>query len=313
MSQPIIDQQTGNSEMKDFKNFLTYERFLSNITVQKYVSDISRFGEFLQNDLFFNKLLSNATKEDIGKFLIYIKAKYSNNNTITNYIVALRTFYTWAAYKQKKENLLDINFFLKNIIKTKKENSIPFVPHPEEISKLRITLKTYKELQSHDRTSYAYKKTLLAYTIFELMINTGIRSHELRSLCFKDIDLQNKTIAVRYGKGGQQRVSLFGKSALEILQEYFSMNNFSSEDKIFPIRQGNVLHYMVKRWAKKANINPKLHIHSFRHYFITESQRQGVPMEIVAEQVGHRNLNSTRHYSHFNIEFIKEKFKEINV
>jgi site-specific recombinase XerD len=306
-------QSIINNEMEEFKKFLIYARFLSPLTIQKYIADIARFIKFLQDDLFLNKLLSDTTKEDIGKFLIYLKQRYSNNNTITNYIVALRTFYAWIAYKYKKENLLDINFFLKTIVKTKQGNSIPFMPHPEEIEKLRKVLKTYKELQSGDKDSYSYKKTLLAYTIFELMITTGIRSHELRSLCYKDIDLENRIISVRCGKGGYQRESLFGNSAYEILKEYFAMNHFSSEDLIFPIRQGNILHYMIKRWAKRANINPKLHIHSFRHYFITESQRQGVPIEIVAAQVGHRNLNSTKHYSHFNIEFIRERFKTINI
>lgn len=229
------------------------------------------------------------------------------------YIVVLRVFYGWAAYKYKKDNLYDVNFFLKNIVKTKQQYTLPFVPSREDIEKLRVTLKTYKDILSYNTDSYTYKKIVLTYAIFELMITSGIRSQELRSLRKKDIDLENQTMWIRYGKGNTQRISLFGESACEILKEYFFINNFNDDDLIFPIKQGNILHYMIKRWARRAKIDKKIHIHSFRHYFITESERQGIPIEITANQVGHRDLNTTRHYTHLNLAFIKEKYKAIKI
>jgi integrase/recombinase XerD len=301
------------SEMTEFKKFLKYEKQLSDLTVQKYLVSITRLKDFFEGNLFLNKPLSDATREDISSFLAYLREHYLNKTTIAHYIVGLRTFYSWAMYTYKKDNLFAINFLLRNIIKIKQEKNIPFVPNKEDINKLRDTLRAYKELQSYNKNSFSYKKTILAYAIFELLITTGMRSKELRSLRKKDIDLEGRTILIKFGKGGYQRISLFGNSAYDALQEYFAANNFYSDDSIFPIRQGNVLHYMIKRWARRAQINPRIHIHAFRHYFITESQRLGVPIEIVADQVGHQNLNTTRHYTHFTASFLKEKYEGINI
>lgn len=305
-----MDFNILTGEIKEFYRFLKYERQLSNLTVLKYITSISKLKAFLNRDPLFNKTLFAATREDISNYLACLRDNGLHRNTITNYIVSLRSFYSWAMYVNKNDNLIAVNFLLKTIIKTKIERGIPFMPTREEVEKLRVTLKTYKELLSFNKNAYAYRKTLFAYTIIELLITTGMRSKELRSLRKKDLDLENRAILIKFGKGGYQRMSLFGDSALPLLKEYLEINNFSPDDFVFPVRQGNVLHYMIKRWAKRAQINSRMHIHAFRHYFITESQRQGVPVEIVADQVGHKNLNTTRHYTHFTLDFIREKYKE---
>lgn len=316
MEQQPVNQSASNEQViKDFENFLSYERFLTFLTIRAYMRNVRAFCKFLKSDLFSQIPLLDVKKEDISRFLIYLKQRETGKspNTVASYIASLRIFYAWAAYKFSQNNLLDDTFFLKNIIKAKQELKIPFIPKREDIEKLRHTLKTYKELQAHDKKSYAYKKTLMAYTIFELFLTTGMRSNELRMLCLKDIDLVNKTIHVRYGKGGNERISLFWGNAGELLAEYILLNNFQPEDRIFPVKSGNVLHYMVKRWAKKANVDPRLHIHAFRHYHITESQKQGVSIPSVAAQVGHTDWNSTKRYSHYDVDFMKQQYTEKNI
>lgn len=298
--------------LKDFENYVRYERQLATSTIQRYLFTLNEFQRFLQSDM-FNKKLNDITKENISEFVIHLTNKGMSKASIANYISTLRTFYKWAAYITKKENLLTVNFFLANIIKIKREFPIPYIPSREDIKSLRKTLYTYLELLSFDKTSPAYKKTVMACAIIELLITSGIRSGELRNLRYQDIDLENKTLFIKSGKGGYQRISLFGETAYKTLIEYFAINNFKPEDLLFPYKQPNVINYTIRRWAKRAQIKNRMHAHAFRHYFITESQKQGVRAEVVADQVGHKSINSTKYYTHFNIDFLREKYHDINI
>jgi len=298
---------TSIDEIKQFTDFLCYERQLTKGSITLYLSNIKDLKRFL------GKSLLSVAREDISSFLVYLKNKYTNKNTIAHFVNVLRSFYEWASYRYPKKNLIAVYSFLRTIVKVKMERKIPFIPKQEEIKKLRYTLEEFKSFLSFDKTSPTYRKTLFTYTIFELLITSGMRSNELRNLRKCDIDLDNKILFIRCGKGDYQRLCMFGGTAVKLLTELLASKNYSENDLIFPIKQGNVLSYMIKRWAKRANIDPKIHIHSFRHYFITESQRQGVPMQIVADQVGHRSLNTTRLYTHFTGSFIQRAYAAINI
>ena len=263
--------------------------------------------------MFVKKSLLKIETSDISGYLAYLQEKQIDKATLCVLASVLKTFYSWANYYHGSLSLKKIYLYLVNVIRIKKDHKIPFIPKREEIEQLRLTLRRYKELISFDRQSFDYKRTLMAYAIFELLVTTGMRSVELRNLRRKDIDVNNRTVFIRHGKGDFQRISIFGKSAVELLKEHLELNLFQPEDLIFPIKRNNVLNYMLRSWAKKANVSPEIHAHSFRHYFITESQRQGVSIQIVADQVGHRNLNTTKMYTHFTTDFIKERYEATNI
>lgn len=299
--------------IKEFDNYIRYERQLSQHTIERYQYTLKEFNTFLNSDIVYKKRTDEVERDDISRFIVYLTNKKLSRASIANYISTLRMYYKWLAYMTKKDNLIATNFFLTNIIKIKKESQTPYIPSVEEVKSLRRALATYIDLLSYDKSLVAYRKAIQAYTIIELLITSGMRSEELRNLRYKDMDLENKTAFICVGKGGHQRISLFGISAVEALKEYFALNNHLPDDLLFPFKQSNVLNYIIKRWCKRAKINDRIHCHSFRHYFITESQRQGIPAEIVATQVGHQSLQSTLHYTHFNIENLREKFNNVNI
>jgi integrase/recombinase XerD len=305
-----VDEQ--EDIIKRFENFLRYERNYMDLTVKEYLRSLKKFLRFLEEDSLSAKNLMNIENEDLSKFLTYLKNKPCTNTTIAHQVAALRIFYTWIAYRSNDDKFFKINFFLRTIIRMRKEHTIPFVPTPEEIEQLRNTLRLSKEVESWDRNSYTYKKTVAAYAIFELLATSGLRSKELRGLRKEDVDLERRTMIIKHGKGNFQRPAVFGESVCEILKEHIELNNLGAKDQLFKLACGNALHYLVKYWAKRAKINPQIHAHSFRHYFITQSLMDGVSLPVVGEQVGHRDPKSTKIYTHFNINFIKQKYDEVN-
>lgn len=295
------------NELEEFRNYLKNERGLAGGSVYNYLSNLKRFR------LFVKKSLLKTETSDISNYLAYLQGKEMDGATLCVIASVLKTFYSWANYYHGSLSLKKIYLYLINVVRIKKDHKIPFIPKRQEIEQMRLTLRRYKELISFDRQSYEYKHTLLAYTIFEVLVTTGMRSVEVRSLRRKDVDIDNRTVFIKHGKGDYQRLSVFGKSAVELLKEHLELNNFQPDDFIFPVKRCNVLNYMIRHWAKRANVSSEIHAHSFRHYFITESQRQGVSIQVVAEQVGHRNLNTTKMYTHFTTDFIKERYGSVEI
>lgn len=269
--------------------------------------------DIIGNEGLFADRIDTVTIEDIHRFLVYLKDKPMSGSSIVNYVYILRAYYNWAAYTKQNEKLSDVLLYLRNVVKIRKQPRFPYVPSPEDVIKLRNTLKSYTSVMSGDKNSQMYRKAITAYAIIELLITTGMRSKELRGLMVSDIDFEKRTIYIGNGKGDTQRYSLFGESAIAVLKEFILVHSLSMDSKLFAVKQANSLNYILKRWAKRAGVATKLHAHSFRHFFITEAQRRGIPAEIVARQVGHKNLNTTNHYTHFDTETLRDRLSALQI
>lgn len=293
--------------LSTYQEYLIYERQLAGTTTDNYMFFIKEFLGFIRKDC------EEVNREDIRAFLKHLRKRGIKQSSVTNYVISLRSFYNWMSYAVRTEELNQLSFFLNKIVKIKRERVVPEVPTITELDKLRNTLEAYKRASSFNKKMPLYKLTLRDCAIFEMLIATGLRSAELRNVRMCDVDLDNSTVFVEKGKGGAQRVSIFSEHTKAVLKEYIEYNSFESSERIFIVRNGNMLNYIIKRWAKRASINQKIHAHSFRHFHITEAQRQGVPMQVVADQVGHVSLNTTRNYTHLDLNHRRDQYKDCNI
>ncbi|MCX5701686.1 MAG: tyrosine-type recombinase/integrase [Candidatus Omnitrophica bacterium] len=287
---------------EDYEKFLRFDRQYAGCTIEKYLTDLTRFQKFVKKDL------DKITEEDIRNFLLFLKEQKIKDIYL---ISCLRNFYKWLSYKLNNENIRTISYYLNNIIRIKLKREILSDPiTSEDIDKLRSCLQFYKQSSCSSRF---HKIIIRDIALFELLITTGMRQGELRKLRYNDVDLEKKIIIIRTSKTGLPRKSIFGETALNALKEYFVMNNFAPDDSIFLMNQGNCVHYIVKRWKERARIDKNLHAHLFRHYFITETLRRGVSVQNVAKQVGHSNLNSTFYYANTDIETIRKDLERSKI
>jgi integrase/recombinase XerD len=298
---------TQGDLLRDFKQYLQYDRQLTAGTIHNYLTFSKKCQTFIDKDFY------HIERDDVRRFIRYLEERGHCKATIANHVIALRSFYVWMSDATRDPHVIEISFYLSKILKIRKEKSIPVVPSIAEIKKLRGTLYAYKKATSFSPSSDIHKQVLKEIAMIELLITTGLRSNELRHLCFGDVNLETGMLMIRVAKGSQQRVSLFNGSASAALKDFFESNHFERDDILFPIKQGNILNYIIKKWSKRASINQKIHAHSFRHFYITETQRQGVEISVVADQVGHRNLNTTRSYTHLDLEYRRERLKHCKI
>lgn len=176
--------------------------------------------------------------------------------------------------------------------------------------------------------------------ILTAYLGTGVRVSELANLNIEDIDFQTSSFIVKRKGGDQQEIFmpmqventllayLCGKEPEE-LEEAFSSGEVSSEDlKIFrtkgPVflnRSGKRLgiagiEKMLKNYCFTAGIThpDKTRPHALRRTFACRLLEDGIDIKMVAELMGHKNIEVThRYYAQYSAKARKEVMQNLTV
>ena len=140
--------------------------------------------------------------------------------------------------------------------------------------------------------------------LFTVMYRAGLRISEALDLRPKDVDLTAGTITVLHGKGDKRRVVGLDDGALAILarwmdrREHLGMNG---RQVVFCTLHGNGLddsyvRHALSRAAKRAGIEKRVHPHGLRHAHAAELMAEGIPANVIQQQLGHSSLQITSVY-----------------
>ena len=161
--------------------------------------------------------------------------------------------------------------------------------------------------------------------LFELMYSSGLRISEVEKLNLGDVDLSERVLAVRSGKGDKDRFVPFSDVACQFLKKYIKSERKHvikfvtlAEDKaLFLSYHGRLkvsaIRQQFKKILKLAGINRKgLTLHSIRHTTATHLLEAGADVRYVAELLGHDNIQTTVRYTHLMIEHLKKVYKSFH-
>ena len=142
--------------------------------------------------------------------------------------------------------------------------------------------------------------------ILTLMLNTGIRVSECAGLDMGDIDfIVNSLTIVR--KGGGQDVLYFGDQVHDALETYIQGERahlipLEGHDKALFLSlqckrmSVDAIEILVKKYAKLVVPNKKITPHKLRSTYGTALYRQTGDIRLVADVLGHENVNTTIDY-----------------
>ncbi|MCP4666595.1 MAG: tyrosine-type recombinase/integrase [Deltaproteobacteria bacterium] len=211
-----------------------------------------------------------------------------SGHTINAYARGLQSFWAWL----QREEFISHNPFLKMVIPKPPRKVIPIFSEKQLQDMLAAI-----DLSASDGCR--------DLAILEMLVDTGIRSQELRDLRLQDINLENRLMKVR-GKGSKERHVPFGAKVQKAIWKYVEMHRPEPAnpryDHVFLTRDGcsikkNRLRGIVRKYGQRAGIQGvRLSPHTFRHTMCVMFLRNGGDVFTLQRITGHSSLEILRGY-----------------
>ena len=291
------------SLLKDFKNFLKFERNLSENSTQSYIQDLQKLIKFL-SDNNINKKISEININVIREF-VYQQSKLIKPSSQSRLISSLKNFFDYLII----EKIIFINP-INSIQYPKIAAKIPETLSTQEIDKLIGYLKKSK------------KNSLRNCTILEVLYSCGLRVSELTNLNISDIFFDDFLIKI-LGKGRKERFVPMSKIVKDMIKDYLNSERFNTitkkgfEDILFLNNRGEkltrVMIYTILNIAKKGTgIKKKVSPHILRHSFATHLIENGADISSIQHMLGHTNVSTTERYLHVSKEHLVDTIKRFH-
>jgi integrase/recombinase XerD len=252
-------------------------RGFSDRTISSYVFFNQKFLDFTK------KNPQDVSGDDVKSYIgLLMSDKSYKPSSASLAISSLKFFY---------EKVLEKDIF-KKITAPKLEKKLPVVLSREEIkSMISLTKKKRHKL------------------LLELLYSSGIRVSEAVNMKIEDIDLKEKIVTVKSGKGKKDRLAILSNVISRHLESYLRKRKdanpylFNSRDKQLSIRQAQKI---VKKSAERAGITKRVFCHALRSSFATHLLESGTDIRVIQELLGHASISTTQRYTHVSKEQIRK-------
>lgn len=289
-------------QIKNFLNYLNFEKGLSENTINAYKNDISNYLRYLCSLNITD--FTDITHHIINNFIIYLYELGLNETSRIRYLSSVRSF-----HKYLVENGTLKDDVSEKVIFPKSHKKLPEVLSVNEIQKLIDSIDTNTAAGIRDRA------------IIEILYACGLRVSELCNLENQNIIWDYEVLRI-IGKGNKERIVPIGSSALFWLSEYINKvrplyikNPTKTTPALFLNQRGKKLTRMgvwkiLHNYAVKVGMGDKVHPHVFRHSFATHLLEGGADIRAVQEMLGHSDISTTQIYTNIDREYIKSIHKK---
>ncbi|MDO0821952.1 tyrosine-type recombinase/integrase [Desulfosporosinus nitroreducens] len=178
------------------------------------------------------------------------------------------------------------------------------VPMPSNVEEVRSAPQGLDRLGQRSLTRAVERESIPRdIALITLMLNTGLRISEVAALDIDDLIISDRSggLKVRLGKGGKFRSVPLNSDTRKALRDYL---NGRTKGPVFLSQRGrgtrrltsSGIRQVIDQYAYLAKL-PELHPHTLRHTFALNLLKTGEGLEMVAEILGHKSLNTTRIYT----------------
>jgi integrase/recombinase XerD len=286
--------------LEGFRDYLALESGHSANTVEAYLRDLRRLGEFAASK---GKRDPGAlTRPLLRDFVFLLKDLGLSPASIRRAISAVRTYYGFLIGEGKVS--ADPSDRLES---PRRGRVLPATLSVPEVEALLAAPQVEHPLAWRDRA------------LLELAYGAGLRVSELCGLALTDLLLTENLVRV-FGKGGKERVVPIGRSVIGAVSVYLhtmrpELDRGRSRGRVLLNARGEPLSRVgawgvVKRAAKRAGITKRVTPHTLRHSFATHLLEGGADLRAVQEMLGHADLSTTQIYTHVDREYLRSVHKQ---
>jgi integrase/recombinase XerD len=292
-----------NIFLKEYLAVLKLQKNLSDNTISSYKNDISSLFRFAE-DLNVSDP-SGMDSSLLSSFFKTLNEIGLSRTSAARYYSSIKGFFSYL----HKNNYITIS-------------PAERIPAPKLSKSIPVVLSFYEMEKILSRPDISGKLGLRDKALLELLYACGIRVSELTALRTSDLIFNNEIIRV-FGKGSKERLVPVGKSAVRWVNAYLKKSRpllqkrLKSEDIVFLNGRGTRLSRMgvwkiVDRYVKEAEIEKKIHPHTFRHSFATHLLEGGADLRAVQEMLGHSDISTTQIYTHIDRDYLKQVHKQFH-
>ncbi|NLK52083.1 MAG: site-specific tyrosine recombinase XerD [Syntrophomonadaceae bacterium] len=284
--------------VENFIYYLSIEKGLAPNTLTSYQLDLQQFYRYLQ------ELQVGSWKEVsqgvIQGYIYSLQKKGRATSTISRHLAALKSYYQFLFTEGEVSRNPTSTLELPRL-----NRKLPQVLSVEEVDLLLNQPRIHTAIGMRDKA------------MLELLYATGLRVSEMIDLNLGDLDLEAGYLRC-WGKGAKERIVPLGKVAVHFIEEYLAQARGKLVQGGFEVaffvnhhgkrmsRQG--FWKILKRYARKAQMDKPITPHTLRHSFATHLLENGADLRSVQEMLGHADIATTQIYTHLTRSHLKEVY-----
>lgn len=305
-------------DLRLFFNYLCSERFSFANSSSSSMS-INEIGTITARDIegFQEYLLQYAKAEDEGHSPAPTLVQ-NNELGIMRKLCSVRSLFEYLF----KNEMIPANVATLVSLPKKKEKPILYL-EPDEVQEMIDAVISGNGLTAKQK-AYLDTTRTRDLAILMLFLGTGIRVSEMVGLDINDIDLEKNAFVVTR-KGGNQTILYYSDQIKQLIENYLAERQTitpleGSENALFLSLQRRrittrAVENMVKKYALIASpLKKRLSPHKLRSTFGTNLYQETGDIYLVADALGHSDVNTTRrHYAAMTDQRKREASKRIKL
>jgi integrase/recombinase XerC len=279
--------------LADFFTQLTVEVRASIHTIKSYQRDLTHLSRYCLDKAI--EQWSDVQHTDIRSHIASRHRKGLSSKSLQRELSAIRSFYNYLLTKSHVS-----------------ANPAQSIRAPKQARKLPKTLDV-DQLSGLLEAGTSSILEVRDLAMFELFYSSGLRLSELSALDLADLDLPDRTLTVRVGKGGKSRVLPIGSKAIAAIQNWLPLRaiKLEAESALFTSTRGTRLgqrsiELRLELWCKKKGIAEHIHPHMLRHSFASHLLESSQDLRAVQELLGHSNISTTQIYTHLDFQHLAD-------
>lgn len=284
--------EAAEQQVKAFLDYLRYEKHASPNTVQNYALDLACFRRFCLEQKIAG--WSEVQPHQVRQFIAARHKEKLSGRTLARQLSALRRFYDHLLHKRQVEQNP-----AKGVRAPKTGRNLPQTLDLDEMASL-LEAQTDKGLEVRD------------LAMWELFYSSGLRVSELVALDLGDIDVGDRMLRVRHGKGDKARDVPVGSYALRALERWLPLRASLAAAEIPAVFVGKngrrlsvrAVQKRMDYWRERGSFDKRLHPHMLRHSFASHLLESSGDLRAVQELLGHSDISTTQIYTHIDFQHL---------
>lgn len=280
--------------IREFRNYLTIERSLSENSIVAYMLDVNKLREYCEN-LSPALMPQDVSFNHLSEFIKWLNI--DNPKTQSRILSGIRSFFRYMTIEGKiSENPASM------LESPRAGTRLPDVLSVEEIDRIISAIDLSKPEGQRNKA------------IIETLYGCGLRVSELINLRLTDIRFEQEYVTVT-GKGNKQRLIPLNQNTIKQIEYYMQDRNrlktIVDQNILFLNRRGKklsriMIYTIIRELCLQAGIKKKVSPHTFRHSFATHLVQAGADLRAVQEMLGHESILTTEVYTHIDRIYLKE-------